>query len=336
MESVVLQPLNSLEHHLNLLVTSLTQTNTFAKAPQIANDLLSDDDSLTSSLNLLQRHQQNYARILNLRSEVADLQDQLKDTIRRCVTLRQEIGQVHPSILESSDSGDDDEEVDEEADPKAGEVNYHTLLSFAARIGKHNAVAAREAEAESVRRKVAAAQAKNTFTATSTSANGVSGPSNTVHDVSAMMENATAETEAEIARIDNTIALNRAQMGMAFPDANALRVGALGQLQLFLEQQQQMGGSDESIQQALEREVERMVRETEDVADAEEADEAGDDVEMGLSPELARTRTEGTLEGSQARQAGRRASQSMSTRPPPVSAPKKKIDLDFPSSDEED
>jgi hypothetical protein len=164
METQILTPLNAFETHLNSLITSLTQTNTYATAPQIAQSLLDTDDELTTSLNLLHRHQQNYARILNLRTEVATLQEQLKSTIRQCVALRDEVGQIHPSIL----SADSDDDSDDE-DAKLAEVDYHTLLTFAARIGKHNAVAAREAEAESIRFKISS---RNKAGATTTAVNG--------------------------------------------------------------------------------------------------------------------------------------------------------------------
>ena len=334
MESQILLPLNSLETHLNQLVTSLTQTNTFTSAPQLAKDLLADDDNLTTSLTLLQRHQQNYARTLNLRAEVTTLQEQLKDTVRRCVSLRTEIGQIHPSIL-GEDTDSDDENEDEDSDIKVSEVNYHTLLTFAARIGKHNALAAREAEAESTRRKVAAAQAKNASQATSTStaANGIVDPTqSTTTNTEAAIDNATAETSAELSRIDNSIALSRAQMGMAFSDANILRVGALGQMQLFQERQTRLGGGEDDVAKAVEREADRLVRESEGLVNEEE-EEGQEESRMDLSPQLTRASTAG-VEG--------RASQSTQkpsgARPPGAAAqakPKRKLNLDFPSSDEE-
>ncbi|EXJ86813.1 hypothetical protein A1O3_03767 [Capronia epimyces CBS 606.96] len=332
MDSVVLDPLNSLETHLNSLVTSLTQTNAFTNAPQIAKDLILDDDNLTASLNLLQRHQQNYARILNLRSEVAGLQEQLRDTIKRCVALRQEIGQVHPSILNTLDSDEEEEEdYDDDQDAKVAEVDYHTLLAFAARIGKHNAVAAREAEAEAVKRKVAAKRK------TSATTNGVPDSAGPATGNENGNGNATAETEAELERIHNTIALTRAQLGMAFPDANILRVGALGQLQLFQERQQHTSSGDEEVQAAVEREVERLVRASEDIAEAEV--ERTEEEEIGgtwPSPGMSRMSI-----GDEVKPAAPQASASQSLHtgaaaPASAQAPKRKLDLDFPSSDDED
>ncbi|KAG9773576.1 hypothetical protein ABEF93_005679 [Exophiala dermatitidis] len=333
MDSVVLAPLDSLESHLNSLITSFTQTNTFTNAPQIARDLVSDDDNLTASLNLLQRHQQNYARILNLRAEVVNLQEQLRDTIRQCVALRQEIGHIHPSILDSLDSDGDDAEADQDTDSKVAEVDYRTLLSFAARIGKHNAAAAREAEAEAIRRKIAARKKTPT---TTTTTNGV-GP-DSVGGKGDANENATAETEAELERINNTIALTRAQMGMAFPDANLLRVGALGQLQLLQERQQHTAstggdGGDAEAQAAIDREVERLVRETEDIAEPEhEADVPEEEHREWPSPEMSRRSI-----GGDGRPSGSQARGSIAAHAPaPSQQPKRKLDLDFPSSEDEE
>ncbi|KIW53252.1 hypothetical protein PV05_08841 [Exophiala xenobiotica] len=312
MESLVLDPLNSIETHLDSLITSLAQTNTFASAPQIAKDLVTDDDNLTTSLTLLQRHQQNYARILELRTEVEELRSQLKDTIRGCVSFRQEIVKVHPSILDESD----DEE--EGQDTKVSEIDYHTLLAFAARIGKHNAAAAREAEAEAVRRKVAA---KNN------TANGV-------RDGGA--ENATAETEAELERINNTVAQTRAQMGMAFPDANILRIGALGQLQLLQEKQ---AGTGANVKEMVDREVERLVRESENIADAvvERVEETTTESATWTSPEMAKQSLPGALHQA-GPQIGQPSSSQLAQRPGglPPGQRKKKVGLDFPSSDDED
>ncbi|KAL6246676.1 hypothetical protein RBB50_005983 [Rhinocladiella similis] len=315
MDSLVLNPLSSIENHLNALVANLTQTNTFANAPQLAKDLVTDDDNLSSALTLLRKHQQNYARLLNLRAEVEDLQTQLQDTVRRSVAFREEILQIHPSILDDSDEEDDDTEN------HVAEIDYHTLLAFAARIGKHNAAAAREAEAEAVRRKVAAKR-------------------EAVNGAADGEENATAETEAELERINNTVAQTRAQMGMAFPDANLLRVGALGQLQLYQERQASAGAN---VQDALDIEVERLVRESEDVAEpvVEPADNTAAEDGMGwTSPEL----TKRTLPGSSGQAGSAHGSSQASTSHQvkrqggnlPAAPPKRKVALDFPGSDDEE
>ncbi|KIW66145.1 hypothetical protein PV04_08347 [Phialophora macrospora] len=340
MDSLILSPLDNIETHLTALITTLTQTNTFSNAPQLAKDLLADDDDLASALALLQRHQQNYARILNLREEVASLQEQLKDTVRKCVAFKTEIGAINPSIV---DEDSEDEDEDNQSGP-VSEVDYHTLLMFAARIGKHNTIAAKEAETEAVRRKIAAKNAsaaaavngaqpateplatQDTATATAEGPDGESG-----------IGNNTVETTAELSRIDNAIAIDRARMGMSFPDGPTLRMGALGQLQLFREQQGQhfSGGvrnEDESaklVEEAVEREVGRMVRETEDIAPEEKAEE--EIIEFPESPILGRREDPATAATGQPS-----TSQGQAQRLPKSPQPKRKLDLDFPDSDDED
>jgi hypothetical protein len=107
--------------------------------------LLTADDTLTSSLTTLKKHQQNYARILHLRAEAARLEDQVKSIMRTCGELRNEIRVIHLSILEDSSE-------DEDGEGRHEDMDYKTLLSFARRIGKHNIRAAREAEEDLIRR----------------------------------------------------------------------------------------------------------------------------------------------------------------------------------------
>ncbi|OCT47227.1 hypothetical protein CLCR_02532 [Cladophialophora carrionii] len=335
MDSLVLAPLDNIETHLTALITTLTQTNTFSNAPQLAKDLLADDDHLTSALALLQRHQQNYARILNLREEVTSLQEQLKDTVRRCVAFKAEIGAINPAILEE-DSEDENEHGHEAS---VSEVDYHTLLMFAARIGKHNTIAAKEAETEAMRRKIAAKNANGGQTSTeplatqdtATAATGADGePGNEKTN--------TVETTAELSRIDNAIAIDRARMGMAFPDGPSLRMGALGQLQIFRERQEQqfsgggVGNEDETaklVQEEVEREVARMVRETEDIAPEQRVEEEA--TVFPESPILDRREDPATAATRQPS-----TSQGQAQRPPNPPQPKRKLDLDFPDSDDED
>ncbi|RVX73295.1 hypothetical protein B0A52_02937 [Exophiala mesophila] len=342
MESRILDPLNTLETQITSLIQTLSTTNTWTSAPIQTQALLSTDDDLGTAITLLQRHQHNYARILHLREESLALEEGLKSTIRQCISLREEVGRIHPSILDDDDADDDDEEDEEKGqyDSTNSSVDYHTLLSFAARVGKHNASAAREAESESTRLKIAA---KSTSPPTGT-ANGVS-----------ETQTRTEETDAELQRIKNNIAFRHAQMGMAFPDASSLRVGELGKLQLFRERQAVLVSSSgsgsgvdvqrqqEEIDNLVEKEVERWVRQSEDVADATDDAPGGDgdvavDEVMGGAGSAERDLAGS---GSAAAAARRRASHGPGTQSRPQqgqapAAPKRKLDLDFPSSDDED
>ncbi|KIV94945.1 hypothetical protein PV10_02659 [Exophiala mesophila] len=341
MESRILAPLNTLETQITSLIQTLSTTNTWASAPIQTQALLSTDDDLSTAITLLQRHQQNYARILHLREESLALEEGLKSTIRQCISLREEVGRIHPSILDDDDDDSDDDDNNEEKGQYNGtnsSVDYHTLLSFAARVGKHNASAAREAESESTRLKLAA---KSTSPSTGTgTANGV-----------LETQTRTEETDAELQRINNNIAFRHAQMGMAFPDASSLRVGELGKLQLFRERQAVLVSAvdvqrqQEEIDNLVDKEVERWVRESEDVADATDDAPGGDgdgDGDVAVDEAMGGG---GTGEASSSRDltsaARRRASHGPGTQSRPQlgqapAAPKRKLDLDFPSSDDED
>jgi hypothetical protein len=235
MDKVVLTSLDALEASLNALLTSLTTTPTFSTAPAASNALLTADDSLTTSLTTLKQHQQNYARILHLRTEATRLEDQIKDIVRTCGELRTEIGGIHPSILD--DSSEDDNQEGQQQD-----VDYATLLSFARRIGKHNIQAAREAEEESTRRSQKAKE--GIATASRPATNGTAAISATENP----SELGNIIPDNERAWLNETVIATRAAQGMAFPAAERLKLGMLGRLQYAREQ-----GGEEAVEQELER-----------------------------------------------------------------------------------
>ena len=251
METLALAPLNALTTHLQSLITSLTTTTTFSTAPTHASALAAADDDLTTALTHLKQHQSNYSRILQLREEVALLEHQIKETVRNAVDLRQEIGEISPSYL---DSDTDSENEDER---KVHEVDYQLLLDFAARIGKHNSIAAMEAGRESERRK--AAQPTREIAAQETAIQV-----GEVDAVAAETEGA-AESEPQPRQQQDTIRIAEADLEadiatkrveIAYPTDELLRTGELGRLQYLLEQEGEA---------AVEKEVERMVRSTEAV-----------------------------------------------------------------------
>ena len=75
MDRLVVASLDTLEASLGTLLTSLMTTPTFFTAPVPSTALLTADDTLTSSLTTLKKHQRNYARILHLRAEAVRLED---------------------------------------------------------------------------------------------------------------------------------------------------------------------------------------------------------------------------------------------------------------------
>ena len=292
MNAVVAGPLDALESSLNKLIVSLTSTPTFSPAPAATNALLSADDALTSALVTLRRHQENYALILSLRAEATRVEDAVKEIVRTCGGLRAEIDRVHPSILGDDSSSDDECQQD---------VDYRTLLSFAQKIGRHNAAAAREAEQDSVRRKVEAKKKPHPITNGATNVATVQREDQTGTDALDIHETWLEERTAAV----------RAAQGMAFPAAERLRRGALGQLQVLREQ---------SGEEAVDREMEMIL-------------------DPGLASQAQQTRTEalaeprGEANEQQHHQQTRKAS---APRPQAPNAPAKKLDLDLWNEDDEE
>jgi Vitamin-D-receptor interacting Mediator subunit 4 len=285
MNQLVLGSLNNITSSLAGLTTSLTTTNTFAAAPAATESLLAADDSLSSALAALKKHQDNYAHILHLRSDALCLENQLKVIIRKCNAYTSEINAISPSMLEDSDS-------DDEEDPK-GEVDYNTLLTLASRIATYNTAAQREADASLQRMKREAQM----------NGNGEAHPEPGVE--------ITSVTDAEIAR-------DRAMKGMAFPDAEILRLGALGRLQVIREQR----GED-----AVDDEIERLIMESEGGGPNPDGD-VKMETEIDTASSMPDTRA-------------RRASQIQRQGPAPTRSQqqpqeRKKVNLDLWGGDDED
>ena len=284
MDQVVLDPLNNITSSLTALTTSLTTTNTFTAAPTATQALLSADDALSSALATLKKHQDNYAHILHLRSEALRLEDRIKDTIRQCNAYTSDINAISPGILEDSDSDEENEE---------GDVDYNTLLTLASRISTYNIAAQREAETSLQRLK----------RDVQSNGNG----------------EAHAEPGAEITGLaDAEIARDRAMKGMAFPDSEILRLGALGRLQVIREQ----GGED-----AVDAELERLVMESE----GEGLDSSAKDIKEDAGNEVVPTASEARA---------RRSSQSVRSAPAlsgSLQQPQaKKLNLDLWGGDDDD
>lgn len=259
MDEQVIATLNSLETSFNALITSLTTTPSYSNAPSAAQSLLAADDSLTTALEALHTHQGNYARIVHLRAEAIRLEEQIKGTIRTCIDLRKEIGSIHPSILSHWDDAEDSD-IDE-ADH---DVDYHTLLSFASKIGKHNTAAAKAAEQESIRRLIQARkdeeeERKKPINVEQSKLNGSNAAAAAPPTAGAVIANVESASQNLIPQhekdwLEAEAAMARARAGMAFPAAESLRKGALGRLQWVREQEGE---------EAVEREVERMIAEAE-------------------------------------------------------------------------
>ncbi len=321
MEEQIHTPLQSLETSFNALITSLTTTISYSNAPSAAQSLLTADESLTTALQALHTHQMNYAYILLLRAEASRLEEQIKSTIRTCVDLRKEIGNIHPSILSHP-------EGDCEADEDGEDVDYNTLLSFASKIGKHNSAAAKEAEDESIRRLIRARKEKRT-TAESKINGTTPAPVTSPTPTNGEPTSQTLIPKHEKDWLDAEAAMARARSGMAFPAAENLRRGALGKLQWVREQ----GGEE-----AVEREVERMIAEAEErpLARRDELARLGEEgaqkVEIGP---VRQQQPQGHALPSRPQQV-----QQQGAGPPPREDLKKRValdlDLDLWNEDDED
>ncbi|KAK3687863.1 vitamin-D-receptor interacting mediator subunit 4-domain-containing protein [Podospora appendiculata] len=76
------------EKALSNLIDSIAKYN---PSPQLAEDLVAADEELAAGLKELERHQNNYARIQQLRQETAALDAQTKDIIGALWTMRKEV-----------------------------------------------------------------------------------------------------------------------------------------------------------------------------------------------------------------------------------------------------
>lgn len=335
MDKTFLDPLNKLEASLNSLVQSLVTTNTFSAAPKAAKDLVAADDELTSALVTLKRHQDNHNEILRLRAEAERLNQNIKDTIRTCVSLRNEFGDIHPSILEDSD---EDEEAEEKAE-KYNTVDYNTLLAFAFRIGKHNAIARIDAERETERADIEAKRkrdSKDQGQSQSSAADATqplpNGPhagesaNTTQADTTISANNTQTEQDATIPlssnsqndlrtqQVQNVLRqmrhlqrITHMEQSAPYPDANLLRIGELGRIHYIRELEGE---------QAADRLVENMVRKAE-LSQAED-----EHTQRSESPELKRRDRE-------------QRPAPVRTQPRPAK-PKKAFDVDFPGGDDDD
>lgn len=311
----VLAPLTTLSTALDTLQQTLQSSTTFSAISSVTNTLLTADDNLSDALDLLQRHQNNHARILALRAQVGSLEEQIRDTIRRARTIRKDIIDIHPSI----DTDEDD------SDAEQPDVDYQQLLNFAARIGKHNAVAKIEAEQQGERLKLDAVRARKKseqLQAAQAIENG--GPSLQQQNPTEIADKIAREAAELSARSDAWHSMSR----LPFPAPDMLRMGELGRLQLARESDP---GDPEG---AVDREAEKLVRETEDIApDEGMARRAREKEEKEREDE--RRRAEAAAKKAERAAAPGPSLSSQPQQPPPPPPPTQKgqppkMNLDFP------
>ncbi|KAJ0414491.1 vitamin-D-receptor interacting mediator subunit 4-domain-containing protein [Aspergillus carlsbadensis] len=265
--------LRTFETSLNALITSLTTSPTASGAPTAALNLLSADDTLTTTIDTLKQHQANYVRILALRAEAASLEERVKDIVRLAVRYEAEVRKV---CGDDEDSEDEDEYDSEDLDgdevrvsegletvratgrPKG--VDYKLLLDFARRISKYNHEAAADAAAAGnsrVRPSIAgtgAGAGADTGTGTGTGHDaemigmGTNGTSPDAEPVAAVTKDATSW-------LDESANMTRQAYMLPYPMEDRIRLGLMGQIQLAAAEGRPGFDAD--------NEVERLLREAE-------------------------------------------------------------------------
>ncbi|KAL4783332.1 vitamin-D-receptor interacting mediator subunit 4-domain-containing protein [Aspergillus varians] len=321
MNSEFQSALSIFESRLNSLVTSLTTSPTGSGAPTAALNLLTADDTLTSTIDALKQHQNNYARILQLRAEAQSLEDRVKDIVRLVVRYEKEIRDTCGDDETDSDSEYDSEDSDYDMDAenksatkpprisqRRKEVDYKLLLDFARRISKYNHEAAADAAAGMTRKDRAIREQDTEMTGTDTNGNQSGSPD--AEPVAAVTKDATSW-------LDESANMTRQVYMLPYPMEDRIRLGLMGQIQLAAAE----GRPDFDPDQ----EVERLIREAE-----------GDGVADAVAPVEVGEETKRVNEAAQAAaNAGSTATSGMGRGPAP-SKPKAALDLDLYDPDEDD
>ncbi|KAI9932512.1 hypothetical protein ASPWEDRAFT_191122 [Aspergillus wentii DTO 134E9] len=312
MDAHVRSSLSNLENKLNSLINSLTTTPTAAGAPAAAVALLEADDQLTSAVQTLRQHQENYAKILRLRAEAENLEERVKGVVRDIEGYEKQIGTVCGDESDSdSDLDDSSEEESEEGENKSKklsfrrnkDVDYKLLLDFARRISKYNHQAAADAAAGNT-------PSKKDKDVAMTGMNGATGTEEGAEPVSSVTKDATLW-------LDESANMTREVYMLPYPMEDRIRMGLMGQIQLAAAEGRPGFESD--------KEVERMIREAEGlgVADAVAPTQAGDETRHADEAAMA------------AAQAGSVAPSAVPKAAPPPK-PQATLDLDLYDPDDDD
>ncbi|PYI11742.1 hypothetical protein BO78DRAFT_303071 [Aspergillus sclerotiicarbonarius CBS 121057] len=316
--------LSNLENKLNALIISLTTSPTAAGAPAAAVGLLDADDSLTSAVETLRQHQQNYAKILRLREEAQALEEKVKSIVREVVAYEKEIRTTcgdddeTDSDLDFEDDSSDydsDEEVSGDKARSGGirgikEVDYKLLLDFARRISKYNHQAAADAAANAEARSRGKLQEAKGPDAEMTGTNG-NADTEAAEPVASVTKEATSW-------LDESANMTRQAYMLPYPMEDRIRMGLMAQIQLAAAEGR--SGFDP------EKEVERIIREAEGVgiADAVPQVDVGEDVRH--ADEAAKA----------AAHAGSAATSGSTMGAAPAPKPKATLDLDLYDPDDDD
>ena len=317
--------LSNLENKLNALISSLTTSPTAAGAPAAALNLLEADDSLTSDIETLRQHQENYARILKLREESESLEEKVKDIVREVVRHEKDIqaacgGDVYDDSDDSSDSEDD--VSDAPGKPVRGrtmrEIDYKLLLDFARRISKYNHQAAADAAAGApAKPRPQIQQAQEAADTEMTGMNSHGGAGTTTEEGVAPVASVTKDATSWL---DESANMTRQVYMLPYPMEDRIRMGLMGQIQLAAGESRPDFDAD--------REVERLIRESEGLGTAGAVPPAA---EMGEATRHAEEAAKAAAQAGVAATSGRAAAAAA-----PAPKPKAMLDLDLYDPDEDD
>ncbi|KAL5000014.1 vitamin-D-receptor interacting mediator subunit 4-domain-containing protein [Aspergillus recurvatus] len=308
--------LSTFESRLNSLVTSLTTSPTAAGGPKAAQELLNADDTLSSTIDTLKQHQNNYARILQLRAEAQSLEDRVKDIVRLVVHYEKEIREICGDDDSESESDYDSDELDHDMDAprttptstsrKRNEVDYKLLLDFARRISKYNHEAAADAAAGMTKGNRAIPGQDTGMTGTNMNGNQEGSPAEPV----------AAVTKEATSWLDESANMTRQVYMLPYPMEDRIRMGLMGQIQLAAAEGRPGFDPDQ--------EVERLIREAEGVGVADAV----------APPPVGEEATRANEAAKAAAHAGSAASGVGMAPVPPK--PKATLDLDLYDPDEDD
>lgn len=250
MNALVQSSLSDIETKLNALLTTLTTSPAAAGAPAAAVSLLEADDALSSAIETLRRHQENYAKVLKLRTEAEQLEGRVKGIVRDIEGFDKEIC----TACGDDEDSDNDFGSDEEGETRAGrpaprkEIDYRLLLDFARRISKYNHEAAADAANAAGKRQGPRPQLADKDVIM-TGINGEPGAEEGAEPVSSVTKNATQW-------LDESANATREVYMVPYPMEERIRMGLMGQAQFAAD-----GDPD--------REIDRLIREAEGLGAAE-------------------------------------------------------------------
>lgn len=304
MNSQFQSSLSDLEARFNALLTSVTTSPTAAGAPAAAVALLDADDALSSAVETLRKHQENYSKIVRLRAEAENLEEKVKGIVRDVDAYQKEIRTV------CDDESDLDSDVDEGDDAKrTKEVDYKLLLDFARRISKYNHQAAADAAAGAPAKRPQKQQQAGDQDITMSGMNGAPSAEEGAEPVSSVTKDATLW-------LDESANMTREVYMLPYPMEDRIRMGVMGQIQLAAAEGRPGFDSD--------KEVDRMVREAEGMGAAEQV----------APPQKDEHRADEAAQA--AADAGSAATGGRAKEAAPAQMPKASLDLDLYDPEDDD